>query len=249
MSEITRHQFLALFAAGGASFLGLSERAFGEPNRGPISPWARLKYPGRNGDDDDWNVHPNGDLNLIDAIRSQTSTNVEKKWNVAEVDKLDTMTAFPFLFMHGDVAPEFDDAQRANLREYLLRGGFLFAEDCVNGKRHRGGRSDEFFRQMAEVELPKMFPEATLEKLPLDHPVFHCFHHFDDGLPHMQGQEHGLHGVTVDGRVVALLSPSDTHCGWTNGDRWFSTEKRIQAVQLGCNVYLYAMTQQGSDEG
>ena len=63
MSEITRHQCLALFAAGGASFLGLSERAFGEPNRGPISPWARLKYPGRNGDDDEKEELPNGGKN------------------------------------------------------------------------------------------------------------------------------------------------------------------------------------------
>jgi hypothetical protein len=170
---------------------------------------------------------------------------VEKLWNVAEVDRLPTMTAFPFLFMHGDVAPEFDDAQRANLREYLLRGGFLFAEDCVNGKRHSGSRGDEFFRQMAEVELPKIFPDARLERLPFDHPVFQCFYHFTEGIPHMQGQPHGLHGITIDGRVVALLSPSDNHCGWANGDRWFGHEKRVQALQMGVNIYLYGMTQQG----
>ena len=106
MNEITRQQFLKLLAAGGASFFGLPPLMFGEEKRGPVSPWARLKFQGRGGDGDDWNVHPNGDLNLIDAIRTESSANVEKHWNVAEVDKLATMTAFPFVFMHGDVAPE-----------------------------------------------------------------------------------------------------------------------------------------------
>lgn len=243
MSGISRQQFLKLLAAGGASFFGIAPTLFAiEEIRGPISPWARLKFTCRGGDDDDWNVHPNGDLNLIDAIRDQSSANVQKRWNVAEVSKLDTMTAFPFLFMHADSAPELNDAERANLREYLLRGGFLFAEDCVNGKFHSDRSGDEFFRRMAEFEFPKIFPEARLERLPTDHPVFHCFHHFDYGMPHMQGKPHGLHGITLNGRLVALLSPSDNHCGWTNGDQWFGRGRRIKAFQMGVNIYLYAMT-------
>ena len=249
MSEISRQTFLKLLAAGGASFFGLpaSRYLLGAEDsvRGPVSPWARLKYTCVGGDDDDWNVHPNADLNLIDSIRELSSANVAKKWNVAEVTKLETMTAFPFLFMHSDAAPELDDAERANIREYLLRGGFLFAEDCVNGKYHSDRSGDMFFRRMIQVELPKILPEARVERLPFDHPVFHCFNHFDRGLPHMQGVPHGLHGVTLNGRVVALLSPSDLHCGWANGENWFGRGKQIQAFQMGTNIYLYAMTQAG----
>jgi hypothetical protein len=247
MSEIDRQTFLKLLAAGGASFFGLrAPRLFAEDSvRGPLSPWARLKYMCRGGDDDDWNVHPNGDLNLIDSIRDQSSANVSKKWNVAEISRLETMTAFPFLFMHSDNAPDLADSDRANLREYLLRGGFLFSEDCVNGKFRSDRSGDAFFRRMAEVELPKVLPEAKIERLPFDHPVFHCFHHFDDGCPHMQGIPHGLHGITLNSRLVGLLSPSDLHCGWANGDAWFGHEQQIKAFQMGVNIYLYAMTQAG----
>ena len=109
MSEIDRQTFLKLLAAGGAAFFGLpmgrTLLSAGEAVRGPVSPWARLKYTCQGGDHDDWNVHPNGDLNLIDSIRDQSSANVAKKWNVAEISKLGTMTAFPFLFMHSDAAP------------------------------------------------------------------------------------------------------------------------------------------------
>lgn len=216
--------------------------------RGPLAPWARLKFTCRGGDDDDWNVHPNGDLNLIDVIREHTTANVRKHWNVADVTDLNAMTAFPFLFMHSEMAPELEDADRKNLREYLLRGGFLFAEDCVNGKMRSDRSGDEFFRKMQEEEFSKILPEGKLEKLPYDHPVFHCFHHFDNGCPHMQGKEHGLHGLTVKGRVVALLSPSDLHCGWTNGYQWFSPAKQQQAFQMGTNIYLYAMTQDAAGQ-
>ena len=97
MNEINRKHFLKLLAAGGASFLGLPPLALAEQIRGPLSPWARLQFPCRGGDLDDWNVHPNGDLNLIDAIRDQSAANVEKRWNVADISELESMTPFPFL--------------------------------------------------------------------------------------------------------------------------------------------------------
>ena len=147
--------------------------------------------------------------------------------------------------MHSEMGPELSDTDRANLREYLQRGGFLFAEDCVNGKMRSDRSGDEFFRKMAEVEYSKILPGAKVERLPNDHPIFHCFYHFKNGLPHMQGWPHGLHGVTVNDRLVSVLSPSDIHCGWANGDRWFGTGKRMEAFKMGVNIYLYAMTGAG----
>ncbi len=245
MSQLTREQFLKLLAAGGASFLGLNPPVTAAPDilhKGPLMPWGRLKFVAENGDLDDWHVHPQGDLNLIDTIRDETSVNIEKKWKVADVADLASMTQYPFLFMHAELAPALDDAARKNLREYLLRGGFLFAEDCVHGYGHHGSHDNDFFFLSMMDELPAILPGSKIERLPSDHPVFHCFYHFDK-MPHMQGIPHGLHGLTYNGRVVALLSPSDLHCGWTNGDYWFGEGKTKAATQMGTNIYLYAMTQ------
>jgi hypothetical protein len=245
MTPITRDQFLKLIAAGGASFLGLNSDLLGQEAspKGPIVPWGRLKFTAENGDHDDWHVHPNGDLNLIDSIRDQTSVNLEKKWNVAEISDLNSMIAYPFLFMHAEMAPVLSDNERQNLREYLLRGGFLYAEDCVCGYLHHGAnmQNDFFFRAM-QGELSVLIPGAKLEQIPLGHPVFHCFYHIDT-WPHMQGFPHGPWGLTYNGRLISLLSPSDLHCGWTNGDTWFGPGKQRQAMQMGTNIYVYAMTQ------
>jgi hypothetical protein len=247
-SGVTRKRFLKLAAACGVSLLAMPRllRAADSELRGPLLTWARLKFTCRGGDDDDWNVHPNGDLNLIDAIRRQTSANVEKHWYVADVSRLETMTPFPFIFMHAELAPALTDGERANLREHLLRGGFLFAEDCVNGKGRSDRSKDEFFRRMVQVEFPKILPEARLEKLPDDHPVFHCFHDLKDGMPNMNGLPHGLHGLMLNGRVVAFLSGSDIHCGWANGDQWFGHAQQVRAMQMGINIYLFALTQPGA---
>jgi hypothetical protein len=252
MSTITREQFIKLISAGGASFLGLDSLASAaDLLKGPLVPWSRLKFIGEGSNQEDWHVHPQGDLNLLDSIRGQTSVNIDKKWNVADITKLDSMTQFPFLFMHGEIAPVFDDNSKNNLREYLMRGGFLFAEDCVNGYGHHGGnRNNDYFFQAVVQQLPSILPGSKLEKLPPDHPVFHCYHHFDpndkniiNGMPHMQGNPHGLHAVSLDGRIVALVSPSDLHCGWVNGDAWFYPGATRDALQMGINIYLYAMTQ------
>lgn len=254
---ISRSHFFRLMAAGGAAFLGMAPQMFaqggpeGGPGvpRGPVSPWARLKFRGRDGDTDDWNVHPNGDLNLVDAIRGQGLVNVQKQWNVADIEKLESLTPFPFLFMHAEIGPDLDASSRNNLREYLMRGGFLFAEDCVNGKGRSNHSGEEFFLRMAEDEIPAILPEAKLERLPNNHPLFECYYQFPEGIPHMQGKPHGLHGIFLKGRLVGVLSPSDTHCGWTNGDRWFGPGQQALAMKFGINVYLYAMTQGGVPAG
>lgn len=247
---MNRKSFLQMLAVGGASLV--AQKTFGQTTPAPVVtkpgaglPWARLRFRAREGDDIDWSVHPHGDLNLIDHMNANTTVNLARKWNVADVGKLDEMTAYPFLFMHGELPPELRPEERQNIREYILRGGFLFAEDCVIGKGNLGQsrHNDFFFRHMAETELSRIIPEAKLVRLPNDHPVFHSLFDFSNGLPHMQGTPHGLHALMLNERVVAFLSPSDLHCGWTNGDAWFGPGQASIAMKMGANIYAYAMTQ------
>jgi hypothetical protein len=258
--KISRKEFVKYMAIGGSSFLvspwthqlfadqGLAREArragYLDPQltKGAITQWGRLRFRCDN-NDTNWHVHPQGDLNLIDHINRELSTNIGNLWHVVDVSKLEELTKFPMLFMHAETPPLFTEAELAHLREYLMRGGFLYAEDCVNGYSMHGrgqGSWDFFFTRMRDV-LRDLIPGAELARLPMDHPIFHCFFDLNQGQPHMQGVEHGGHGLTYKGRLVAYLSPSDAHCGWTN-EGWFGRARSQQAVQIGTNVYLYAMT-------
>lgn len=269
MSELDRKAFLRLMTVGLASFLGRPVPLLGQtpdataqqvdltalhqkadlsvfsPSNSEAS-WARLKFPCTNGDWDDWNAHAQGDLNFLQHMNQTTSVSISSSlWNVANIDQLDEMIRYPFIFMHAEMPPELSATQIANMREYLLRGGFLFAEDCVRGKFHhnRGGGPDPdlFFTGIMDT-MPKILPEAKIEKLPNDHPIYHCFYHMPNGLPMCQGQPHGGHGVMLNGRMVAFLSPHDNHCGWTYAP-WFPAGVGDLALQMGTNLYVYAMTQ------
>jgi len=240
---MNRQDFLKIMTVGGVSFLsGADVVKARDIKRGSVTPWGRLKFIARDGDDEDWGVHPQGDINLVEHITDHSTVNLSKKWNVADIGSLDEMVQYPMLFMHAELPPELSDEHRKNMREYLLRGGFLYAEDCVRGMGKAGwsGKNDFFFRKVID-ELPRILPEAKLERLPLDHPIYHCFYHMPNGLPHMQGTEHGGYGLTLNGRLVSFISPSDNHCGWTA--RWWTLQKRTLAKQMGTNVYIYAMTQ------
>ncbi len=242
-TAMTRNEFIKLMAVGAASFLDLGHGASANQVRGAKVQWGRLKFLCANNNDLNWNVHPNGDLNLIDQLNEKSSVNLAKEWNVAEITNMEKMTEFPFLFMHAEAPPQLDDLVRKNMREYLLRGGFLYAEDCVIGSGTQGNKktNDKFFLKMAD-ELPQILPEAKFERLPIDHPLFEALFNMK-AWPHMQGTPHGPWGLTLNGRLLALLSPSDLHCGWTNGARWFGAAKAEAALKMGTNIYIHAMTQ------
>jgi len=194
-------------------------------------------------DPDDWGVHPNGDLNLIQHLDENTTVNIASKWNVADVAKLDELQHYPFLFMHAEVPPDFADAERANLREYLLRGGFLFAEDCVIGSGHMGRISGtttfpphgrDRIRQnppRGEARTPALRPPRFPHHLRFqERPSPHAGHAPRPARPRPQRPRR------------RPPQPSDLHCGWTNGDSWFGPGQNRIALQMGANIYAYAMT-------
>ena len=76
---------------------------------------------------------------------------------------------FPYLYIVEPGQMLLSNEQAARLREHLLRGGFLHADDFW-GVYQRAN----FERQMAKV-----FPDRKLEPVPLTHEIFHTFFDID----------------------------------------------------------------------
>jgi len=192
---------------------------------------ARLQYEGGG----DWYANPSSLPNLLAAIQQRTGIPVARRAvNVRPLDP--ALYDHPYLYMtgHGDV--RFSAAERAELREYLTSGGFLHADDNYG--------LDESFRE----EIAQIFPDAELTEIPPDHPVFHTFYDFPEGLPKIHehdGNPPQAFGVFHEGRLVVFYSyESDLGDGWEDEDvHGDSEDLREAALRMGVNLFLFVLGQ------
>ena len=192
---------------------------------------ARLQYEGGG----DWYANPSSLPNLLAAIQQRTGIPVARREvNVRPLDP--ALYDQPYLYMtgHGDV--RFSAAERAELREYLTSGGFLHADDNYG--------LDESFRE----EIAQIFPDAELTEIPPDHPVFHTFYDFPEGLPKIHehdGNPPQAFGVFHEGRLVVFYSyESDLGDGWEDEDvHGDSEDLREAALRMGVNLFLFVLGQ------
>ena len=146
--------------------------------------------------------------------------------------------AYPLLFMTSNNPAKLSDAEKANLREYLLRGGFLLADDCVSQGTFSRSKPPIFTRATIDI-FQEVFPEHEFEPVPKDHPIYHCVYSFPDGLPqmHEDGRWEGM-GLFRDGRLMVMLSPNDFCCGLQFN--WGQLSRN--AYEFGVNALVYALT-------
>jgi hypothetical protein len=191
---------------------------------------ARLQYEGGG----DWYANPSSLPNLLSAIRDRTGIPVAQR--EAVVRPLDPeLREYPYLYLtgHGDL--RFSPAERAAIREYLLEGGFLHADDNYG--------LDESFRE----EVGLLFPDADLVQIPPDHPVFHGLYDFPEGLPKIHehdGKPPEALGIFREGRLVLFYSyESDLGDGWEDPDvHQDASSVREAALRMGVNLFLFALT-------
>lgn len=191
---------------------------------------ARLKYGGGG----DWYCDPSSLPNLLRTINERTKIRAAPKEVVIELTNPD-LYKYPYLYMTGHGNVKFTDEEIKILRNYLINGGFLHADDCY-------GMDSSFRREMARV-----FPDSPLIELPFDHPIYHSFYHFQNGLPKIHEHDNkpaqGF-GIFYNNRLVVFYSyETDLGDGWEDPDVHNDPpEKREQALRMGINIVVYALT-------
>jgi len=195
---------------------------------------ARLQYDGGG----DWYANPSSLPNLLDAVRARVGIPVARREvNVTPLDP--ALRDHPYLYMTGHGNVTFSAAERTALRDYLLAGGFLHADDNYG--------LDESFRE----EMAQVFPDAELTEIPPEHPVFHTFYDFPEGLPKIHehdGRPPQAFGIFHEGRLLVFYTyESDLGDGWEDeGVHEDTPETREQAIRMGVNLFLYVLGQAAS---
>ena len=212
------------------ALLALAMLPLAAARRAPRLTVARLQYDGGG----DWYANPSSLPNLLAAIRERTAIPVER--SEARVTLMDLrLWDYPFLHMtgHGNVA--FSEQEVVRLREYLLRGGFLHADDNYG--------LDESFRR----KMKRVFPDRELVDVPLSHPIYHAVYDFPRGLPKIHehdGKPARGFGIFLGDRLAVYYSySSDLGNGWEDVETYHDSPALHEAaLRMGINLFVYAVT-------
>ena len=183
-----------------------------------------LKYNGGG----DWYSNPTSLPNLIRFCNQNIGTNIEADYGTVEVGS-PTIFNFPFVHLtgHGNIVLSKQEA--LNLRQYLMAGGFLHADDNYG--------LDQFFRR----ELKKIFPDKELVELPKSHELFSRKYAFPNGLPKVHEHDNRApqaFAIFHEGRMLLLYTfESDLGDGWESQEVHSDSEiTRMKALKMGANI-------------
>jgi hypothetical protein len=210
--------------------------------------WPVLLSKVKHGRGDDWNQHRSDVSNLTRFVESRWK--MDLVWQVTDIRAatVDDLAQSPVLFYCGanSPLPDGDQAQGElahKIRDYLDRGGFLFAEAYCGGAAF-----DEGFRKLMERVFPEK--EYRLQILPQEHPIWRAEELVDPAqLRPLLGIEFGCRTSVVycpppaaGGKVEPSLS-----CLWelsrAGREAKYSpaVQERIKGgLAIGLNVLSYA---------
>ncbi len=205
--------------------------------------------------------YPYAGINLMVRFSELTTARVSSDdrgepnhWVVRFMD--DALFNCPFT-MASDVGTiGFSNVEVARLREYLLKGGFLWVDDFWGTRAWR-----HWEREIGRVLPPSQYP---IRDVPLGHPVFRTLNHvlkipqitaiqFWYGVGGRTTSERGLNSreahfraiADEHGRLLVVMSHNtDVADAWEReaDDPRFFEQFSPDGYGLGINVLLYAMT-------
>ena len=192
---------------------------------------ARIHYSGGG----DWYSDPSSIPNLLKYLEANTAISAqdeEIRINLSDKDA----HQYPYLYLTGHGNIRFTDEEVIALRSILMDNGFLHADDNYG--------MDASFRR----EIKRLFPNKKFVPLPNDHPIFHSYYSFPNGLPKVHEHDgkppQALALFENDRMIVLYTYESDLGDGWEDAsvheDPW---PIREAALQMGVNIIYYSLTQ------
>jgi hypothetical protein len=219
----------------------------------------RLRYPddvgypsnlsGRNFDFAGyWTMdYPRSDRHLLEGVRRLTRIDARSLEQVTSLDHTDDIYNWPMLYAvevgHWDLPQD----QADQLREYLMRGGFLMVDDF---------HSDREWEAFTE-SLERVLPGRPVVDIPNDDPIFHTIYDLNDrvqipGAQYLQtgrvyekdesGRPEHWRAVYDDkGRIiVAICHNMDLGDAWEwSDDPRYSEKWAGLAYRIAMNYFVY----------
>ena len=210
---------------------------------------------------------------LVDTMNKHTQIKADIKGRIT----FDSGELFKTPWVYAAAVFSFNptESECFNLGKYMVSGGLFFG-DTTHHLRYAALKSlwEMIVRAFASQGL-QHGKDWTLEKLPQDHAIYHCFFDFTapplgadykwtrggfntytpPRWPGEPGPYRYLEGVTLDGQLVNIYSKKGYGNPW--GD-WgpgtpayrmghgYGLLDATRALQFGVNIIVFALTQEGS---
>ncbi len=200
--------------------------------------------------------YPRSDRHLLEGVRRLTRIETRSVEQVVSFGE-DDMYNFPMLYAVEVGHWMLRDQDAAQLREFLLRGGFLMVDDFHGNVEWRN-----FYDG-----IHRTFPQRPIVEIPDGDPIFHtlydlneklqapgAYHYYQDGLTYEAGTivndlnagktPHWRAIYDDKGRVmVAICHNMDLGDAWENSDDPRYPEKLASfAYRLGINYFIYDLS-------
>ena len=201
------------------------------------------------------NDYPDCDWNFSFRLQQLTSFRVDPLGKVLRLTDPE-LNDYPFIYMSNVQQMLLTDAEVIALRQYLLRGGFLMADDFW---------TPAAWRHVA-AEMSRVFPHCLPQELSLSHEIFHNVYDLKkipqvpsilawrqgDMFEYWHGDPEGdeephFYGINdAHGRMMVLLCHNnDIGDGWERegeNKEYFENFSEKWSYPLGINIITYAMT-------
>ena len=136
--------------------------------------YSSTRHRGFRGGDLNWTIdYPRSDRHLLEGVRRLTRIDTRSVEQVVDLDGEDDVYNWPMLYAVEVGYWRLSDEEAAQLREFILRGGFLMVDDFHSTYEWAG-----FIASMTKV-----FPDREVEDLPNDDPIFHTIYDLERALP------------------------------------------------------------------
>jgi len=182
----------------------------------------------------DW---PASEENFMKILAEVTRVDVNPGGHIVSFEDEDVFR-YPIAYLCEVGFMQLSEKEAHNMREYLLRGGFLIVDDF------RG--PNELYNFVSQLKL--VFPDRSLEELPRTHPIFTCFYdisNLDLEPPYSRDLRPQYLGMKDDaGRLMMVVDyNNDISDYWEwSANPFQRIEDTNEAFKYGVNYVMYALT-------
>ncbi|HVY63842.1 MAG TPA: DUF4159 domain-containing protein [Gammaproteobacteria bacterium] len=181
--------------------------------------------------------YPESEVHLNQFIGRTTRVDVEdESYRLLELGS-PAIFDYPFAYISEPGEMEMTQAEVANLREYIDRGGFVLIDDF-----------DTWHMDNLREEMQRVFPDRNFVRLDVTHPIWDLVYKVGDlqsMAPYVQGDDpvyYALHDNA--GRIAVMaLHNNDLANFWEwYGSPQYPLRPATDAFRMGTNFVIHAMT-------